>query len=157
MNNQESIQQKIRDALASERDAISLSNQLFSPQGLFNQLATSESERRNIVETPLFKEAQHRLSVLEQKAEFAQPLARLRRDEAAVHVCIEWNAFKSHVDWAGIYLLGTNMFPAVSAGLAEHADAMPLRPPGDRRPATTSDAETKLHHHSLDCEETLGW
>ena len=74
MNNQESIQKKIRDALASERDAISLSNQLFSPQGLFNQLATSEAERRNIVETPLFKEAQHRLSVLKRKeaAEFAR-------------------------------------------------------------------------------------
>ena len=67
MKNQGTIEQRIRDALASEQDAISLSNRLFSPDGLFNQLAASEVERRSIVETSLFKEAQHRLSVLKRK------------------------------------------------------------------------------------------
>lgn len=67
-------EQRIRDALASEPDAISLSNQLFSPFGLFSQLAANEADRRSIVETPLFKEAQRRLSVLNRKEarEFAQ-------------------------------------------------------------------------------------
>ena len=74
MKNRQSIEQGIRDALATEQDAISLSNQLFSPSGLFNQLAQSEAERRSIVKMPLFKEAQRRLSVLKRKEahEFAR-------------------------------------------------------------------------------------
>jgi hypothetical protein len=74
MTNRKSIEERIRDALASHADAISLSNQLFSPTGLFIQLAASEAERRTIVETPLFKEAQRRLSALKRKE--AQQFAR---------------------------------------------------------------------------------
>ena len=69
-----SIEDRIRVALASELDAISLSNQLFSPGGLFNQLAKSEPERRSIVETPLFKVAQRRVSALQRNE--AQEFAR---------------------------------------------------------------------------------
>ena len=74
MPNDKSIEDRIRDALASEQDAISLSNQLFSPSGLFNQLAQTESERRSLVESPLFKEAQRRVSTL--KRDEAQEFAR---------------------------------------------------------------------------------
>jgi hypothetical protein len=74
MNDQGAIEAKIMGALASEQDAISLSNQLFGPDGLFGQLAESEDERRRIVQTPLFKEAQRRVSALrrEEAREFAR-------------------------------------------------------------------------------------
>ena len=74
MPNDKSIEDQIRDLLASEHDAISLSNQLFSPSGLFNQLAPTESERRSLVATPLFKAAQQQVSVL--KRDQAQEFAR---------------------------------------------------------------------------------
>jgi hypothetical protein len=59
------IERRIREALAHETSAIALSNQLFAPGGLFSQLAASEAERRALVETPLFQEAQARVRVLE--------------------------------------------------------------------------------------------
>ena len=74
MTNEKSVEDRIQDALASEQDAISLSNKLFSPGGLFNQLANSEAERRSLVETPLFKAAQRQVSVL--KRDQAQQFAR---------------------------------------------------------------------------------
>ena len=74
MTNEKSIEDRIQDALTSEQDAISLSNQLFSPGGLFNQLAKSEAERRSLVATPLFKAAQRQVSVL--KSDQAQQFAR---------------------------------------------------------------------------------
>ena len=58
------MEQKIRDVLDSESDAISLSDELFSPDGLFNRLAKSEVERRAVAQSSLFKEAQRRLSEL---------------------------------------------------------------------------------------------
>ena len=74
MTNEKSIEDRIQDALTSEQDAISLSNQLFSPGGLFNQLAQTESERRSVVKTPLFQEAQRQVSALKRHEahEFAQ-------------------------------------------------------------------------------------
>ena len=74
MTSHQSIEDRIRDALASSQDAISLSNELFSPGGLFNQLAQTESERRSLVATPLFQEAQRQVSALkrDEAREFAQ-------------------------------------------------------------------------------------
>lgn len=74
MTNEKSIEDRIQEALTSEQDAISLSNQLFGPSGLFNQLAKSEAERRSLVTTPLFKAAQRQVSVLKrnQALEFAR-------------------------------------------------------------------------------------
>jgi hypothetical protein len=68
----EQIEQQIREALATEAAAIPLSDRLFSPSGLFNQLASTEAERRLVVQSPLFQEAQRRLSALQRKeaAEF---------------------------------------------------------------------------------------
>ncbi len=84
MKNQQSIELQIREALASERDAISLSNQLFSPGGLFSQLANTESERRRLVETPLFKEAQRRVSELqrEEARAFARTVERFEAGQS---------------------------------------------------------------------------
>jgi hypothetical protein len=44
-----------------------LSDRLFSPGGLFSRLAGTEEERRQLVQSPLFKEAQRRLSTLQQQ------------------------------------------------------------------------------------------
>ncbi len=44
-----------------------LSNRLFSQGGLFSQLAPTEEERRALVQSELFKQAQRRLSDLERK------------------------------------------------------------------------------------------
>jgi hypothetical protein len=72
MADREQIEQQIREALATETAAIPLSDRLFSPSGLFNQLASTEAERRLVVQSPLFQEAQRRLSALQRKeaAEF---------------------------------------------------------------------------------------
>jgi hypothetical protein len=40
------FEQGIREALATETSAITLSRKLFHPDGLFAKLATSEQERR---------------------------------------------------------------------------------------------------------------
>jgi hypothetical protein len=74
MTERDEIEQQIREALATATSAILLSNQLFSPEGLFNQLATTQSERQVVVESALFKQAQQRLMVLRkiEAAEFAR-------------------------------------------------------------------------------------
>ena len=61
------IEQLIRDTLATETQAIALSDRLFSPAGLFNVLAPTEQERREVVRSPLFKQAQARFRELQQK------------------------------------------------------------------------------------------
>lgn len=61
------IEEEIREILAHETDAITLSNKLFSPNGLFNELANTVEERRAVARTPLFKEAQHRLTELQSR------------------------------------------------------------------------------------------
>jgi hypothetical protein len=74
MTEREQIEQQIRDVLATETQAIHLSNKLFQPDGLFNRLAKTEEERRLVAQSPLFKQAQARLTVLHKKemAEFAR-------------------------------------------------------------------------------------
>jgi hypothetical protein len=70
MTDKSAIEAQIQEILHTESDALALSNKLFSPRGLFNQLAEDQAERELIVQTPLFEEAQRRL-------------AHLRRCEAA--------------------------------------------------------------------------
>jgi len=60
----EIIEQQIRQLLLVDTKASVLSNVLFSPGGLFSQLAHSEEERRTISQSPLFKQAQARVSEL---------------------------------------------------------------------------------------------
>jgi hypothetical protein len=83
MTERERVEQQIRDALAAETHATSLSDKLFRPGGLFSQLAATEAERRAVAQSPLFREALQRLSELQRKegAEFAQAV---RQAEAAM-------------------------------------------------------------------------
>jgi hypothetical protein len=76
--NEKQIEQQIRDVLATEGQALALSNRLFSPDGLFCQLAQTEQERRLVAQSPLFKQAQRRLTELQQKegAAFTQAVQR---------------------------------------------------------------------------------
>lgn len=73
------IEIEIRRVLDSETKAVSLSNKLFRPDGLFAQLAGTSEERRALTQTPLFQEAQQRLTDL-QRAEmsaFRQAVAQV--------------------------------------------------------------------------------
>jgi hypothetical protein len=81
----EVIEQRVREALATETSAITLSNQLFGPGGLFSQLAGSEAERRALTQTPLYQEAQARVTELEraERAELVEAVERLRAARAA--------------------------------------------------------------------------
>jgi hypothetical protein len=74
MTERDEIEQQIREALATATSAILLSNQLFSPEGLFNQLATTQAGRQVVVESALFKQAQQRMMELRkiEAAEFAR-------------------------------------------------------------------------------------
>src|SRR5438132_1796880 len=74
MTERERVEEQIREVLTTESHAIPLSNKLFRPDGLFNQLAKTEGERRIVVQSSLFKQAQRRLMELEEKeaTEFAQ-------------------------------------------------------------------------------------
>jgi hypothetical protein len=65
MTERERIEEQIREVLANETHAILLSNKLFHPDGLFNQLAHTEEERRSVVQSALFKQAQRRLLTLQ--------------------------------------------------------------------------------------------
>jgi hypothetical protein len=66
-SDRERIEEQIRDVLAAEGEAISLSNALFGPNGLFGQLAANEQERRLVAKSALFQQAQKRLSELQRK------------------------------------------------------------------------------------------
>lgn len=68
MTESRKIEQLIREVLASETHPIALSERLFAPGGLFNELAKSEGDRRLIVQSPLFQEAQARLRELQRPA-----------------------------------------------------------------------------------------
>lgn len=63
---QERVEQQIREILATETRAIPLSDPLFHPSGLFNRLARTEEESRVVAQSPLFQQAQRRLSELQQ-------------------------------------------------------------------------------------------
>jgi len=81
MTEREQVEQQIRDILAAEdATAISLSDRLFRPDGLFNQLAKTEAERRLIAQSPLFLEALDRLSDLQDQeaARFADAVRQVK-------------------------------------------------------------------------------
>jgi hypothetical protein len=78
----ERIEQEIREVLDNESQAIPLSNKLFSPDGLFSRLASTEEERRVLVRTPLFKQAQRRFMAL-QRAE-AEAFAKIAEQVQAL-------------------------------------------------------------------------
>jgi hypothetical protein len=59
------VEAEIRRVLETETTAISLSNKLFRPDGLFARLAGTRKERRELTKTQLFREAQQRLSDLQ--------------------------------------------------------------------------------------------
>jgi hypothetical protein len=59
------IQEAIQNIVATATSAAALSDRLFSPDGLFNCLATTADERRRLVGTPLFREAQKRFRELQ--------------------------------------------------------------------------------------------
>jgi hypothetical protein len=83
MTQRERIEQQIREVLANENQAIPLSNRLFQPDGLFNQLAATEEERRILAQSPLFREAQRRLTEL-QKREAADFARAVRQTQASL-------------------------------------------------------------------------
>lgn len=84
MTEREQVEQQIHEVLASEMDAISLSNKLFSPGGLFNQLASTEEERRVVAQSTLFKQAQRHLTHLQQReaSEFARVVQQAQASRA---------------------------------------------------------------------------
>lgn len=74
MTEREQVEAEIRALLASETSGIALGNKLFSPDGLFNKIAKNEAERRQIIQTPLFKEAHRHYGELVKReaAEFSR-------------------------------------------------------------------------------------
>lgn len=66
MTDRENIEAKIREVIATETNAISLSNRLFAPGALFSQLASNREERQALVKTQLFRDAQRRLRELQE-------------------------------------------------------------------------------------------
>jgi hypothetical protein len=61
------LEDQVREVLRAEDDAISLSDKLFSPSGLFSQMANTEGQRRVVARSGLFKQAQTRLSELQRR------------------------------------------------------------------------------------------
>jgi hypothetical protein len=77
----EAIERRIEQILAmDDLSAQAFSQALFGPNGLFNELASSEAERRNIAGSALFQRANARLTEL-QRGEVAEldQLAKQRR------------------------------------------------------------------------------
>ena len=74
MTDRERVEQQIGEVLATETRAIPLSNKLFSPAGLVNELVRVGEDRRIVARSPLFKQAQRRLTELQKKeaAEFSR-------------------------------------------------------------------------------------
>lgn len=71
---QEDVEKKIREVLKTESSAIRLSHALFSLNGLFARLATTDEERAVLVDSELFQEALDRFVDLQEieADEFAQ-------------------------------------------------------------------------------------
>jgi hypothetical protein len=78
------IEAAIREVLQTETKAIPLSNKLFRPDGLFAKLASTQAERQELTKTPLFQEAQRRLSEL-QRTEMAELRKAVSKVEGELH------------------------------------------------------------------------
>jgi hypothetical protein len=61
------IEHQIEHILATETDASRLSRRLFDADGLFGQLAHTGAERRTLIKTSLFRQAQQRLTELQRR------------------------------------------------------------------------------------------
>ncbi len=83
MTKRDEIERRIRDVLANETHAMPLSNKLFTPEGLFSEIAGTEEERRVLVQSPLFRQALRRLHELENK-EGAAFSAAIRQAESLI-------------------------------------------------------------------------
>lgn len=75
----EQVEAEIRRILATETSAVRLSNMLFTPGGLFNKLYATPDEKRALLDSPLFDEANCRLSELQR-----QEAARLTKTNPPV-------------------------------------------------------------------------
>jgi hypothetical protein len=93
MTEREQVEEQVREVLATETQAITLSDKLFSPNGLFSQLAGTLEERRALVRSPLFTRAQDRFRELQyqEAAAFAQTVqhARAALPEGSYRVKLE--------------------------------------------------------------------
>ena len=78
------IEEEIREVVATATRASELGDKLFTSGGLFNRIAKTEQERRQIGATSLFREAQARHSELRRKeaAEFARAVTKLDKVHA---------------------------------------------------------------------------
>jgi len=70
MTDKQRVEAEIQAVLSAETSALSLSEKLFSPGALFSRLASTDEERRVLVRSSLFHEAQVRFRQLQfQEAE----------------------------------------------------------------------------------------
>jgi hypothetical protein len=60
-------ERQIRELLTTEDRAVVLSNKLFTPDGLFNQIAHTPEERRELTKTDLWRDAMARMRELESR------------------------------------------------------------------------------------------
>jgi hypothetical protein len=81
MNGNPTVEKEIREILRAEKSAIRMSEKLFSPTGLFNQLANTEEERRQLTQTTLFKEAHERYHQLQEEESVVATSSGMRHDE----------------------------------------------------------------------------
>lgn len=65
MTDRDQTEAEIRRLLATETSAIRLSNALFTPGGLFSKLYSTPDQKKALVDSPLFDEANRRLSELQ--------------------------------------------------------------------------------------------
>jgi hypothetical protein len=72
------IEARVKELLAMDLPAHVLSNALFGPTGLFNQIAHTEKERRQFSQTALFQQANSRITEL-QRVEISEARAELER------------------------------------------------------------------------------
>ena len=93
---QEAIEKQIREVLATEKNAIPLSNKLVSQGGLFGQLGPTYADRQQVVRSPLFKEAQARVRELEKReAKVFAEAARLLEE------ALPKSGYRLRLEWIG--------------------------------------------------------
>jgi hypothetical protein len=82
-------ERQIRELLVTETRATTLSNKLFTPDGLFNQIAHNDEERRELVTTDLWRDAQARLRELQY-----QEAAALAEATKVIHERLPSSAYR---------------------------------------------------------------
>ena len=87
------VERQIRELLATETRAVTLSNKLFTPDGLFNQIAHTQDERRAVTQTDLWREAMTRLRELQSREaealDEATQVIRQRLPSSAYRIWLE--------------------------------------------------------------------